>query len=246
MRVLVTRPERAARKTATLLRDLGHEPVLLPLTQPHHDHQAVRRAVATRPDALAVTSAEAIEALMSTSLEASTFSQIRLYAVGTATANAARQAGFKDVKTGKGDGRALADLVAETIASTREPQARLLYLAGRPRDGGFETALAEKGIPVDVIEVYAMQPIAWSRGMVEPLVAAPIDAVLLYSRETARQFFELVSSLTISDVFERSRFICISKKVLSAVPVPFKANASASLEPTEVRMLELLTPTAGT
>ena len=49
MRVLVLRPQPSARRTATKLREMGHHPVLLPLTRAQHDVEAVRAALKILP-----------------------------------------------------------------------------------------------------------------------------------------------------------------------------------------------------
>ncbi len=47
MRVLVTRPQHSGERTAERLRKLGHEPILLPLSQPVHDGDAAVRGLET-------------------------------------------------------------------------------------------------------------------------------------------------------------------------------------------------------
>lgn len=252
MRVVVTRPMRSGQKTATLLRERGHEPILLPLTEAVHKAEAAREALTRQPDALAVTSAEAIRALMSSGIDLSGHLGRPLFAVGAATAQAARECGFKTVITGEGDGIALARLMAEKltsgaqVSSAKSPAAHVLYLAGRPREGGFETTLATSAITLDIAEIYEMQPVLWERPALRAVLDIPTDAVLLYSRETARIFFDLVQSHDLAPLLHTSRFICISEKVLDVVPTPHRSRACASTMPSEHAMLQLLDRGAGT
>src|SRR5689334_7584909 len=60
MRVLVTRPAHSATRTAQRLREMGHEPVLLPLRQPLHDSAGAATALAATNGPIAMTSAEAV------------------------------------------------------------------------------------------------------------------------------------------------------------------------------------------
>lgn len=252
MRVVVTRPMRSGQKTATLLRERGHEPILLPLTEAVHKAQAAREALARQPDAFAVTSAEAIRALDTSGIDLSGHFDRPLFAVGAATAEAARECGFKTIITGEGDGAALAQLVKTTLTpdaqalSAKSPAAHMLYLARQPREGGFENTLAASVIMLDVAEIYEMQPVLWERPALRALIDIPPDAVLLYSRETARIFFDLVQAHDLAPLLHTSRFICISEKVLDVVPTPHRSRACASTTPSEHAMLQLLDGGAGT
>ena len=168
MRVLVTRPEPAASRTAARLRALGHEVTAAPLLIP--------RALAWQPplgdwQAVALTSASAA-ALGGSGL--ANLAHLPAYAVGAATADAARIAGFSDVRSARGDATAV---FAHAAADGIE---RLLHLAGAERS----PATVPAGLIVGVAEVYAAD-----LASVLPAVAA--DLVLLYSARTAAQFAAL-------------------------------------------------------
>lgn len=250
MRVVVTRPMRSGQKTATLLQERGHEPILLPLTEAMHKAEAARELLAREPDAIAVTSAEAFRALKASGIDLSSHIDRPLFAVGAATAEAARESGFKTLMIGDGDGTALAHLVKTTLVPIAQASAanstHLLYLAGRPREGGFETALTNSAIRLDVAEIYEMQPVLWDKPGLQAALTTPADAVLLYSRETARIFFKLLRAHDLAPLLRDTRFICISEKVLDVVPTPHRSRACASATPSEHAMLQLLDGGAGT
>ena len=168
MRVLVTRPEPAALRTADRLRALGHEVVVAPLLIP--------RAVAwTVPagewQAVAFTSASA-PALGGPGLAA--LALLPAYAVGEATAAAARTAGFGDVRAARGDASAVFALAAAGGV------ARLLHLAGAERSA----ATVPAGLTVGVAEVYAAD-------LADTLPEDAVDLVLLYSTRTAARYATL-------------------------------------------------------
>lgn len=252
MRVVVTRPERSGQKTATLLQERGHEPILLPLTEPMHNAEAASQALACGPDALAVTSAEGLRALNSSGIDLSSHLHRPLFAVGAATARAASECGFKTVISGDGDGVALARLVKTTLTPREDAtpgsdvSRRLLYLAGRPREGGFENELADGAIELSVAEIYEMQPLHWERPVLRACLEPIPDAVLLYSRETARIFFDLMDTHALAPLLGATRFICISEKVLDVVPATHRGRAVASATPSEHAMLQLLDAGTGT
>lgn len=247
MRVVVTRPQASGQKTATLLRERGHEPVLLPLTQPIHHIETAALALAKQPQALAVTSAEAVRVLMAGNLGVSTLIQTPLFAVGSASARAAREAGFQNIIAGESDGQALADLIASSRENTSAPWSRLLYLAGTPRDEGFEKRLSALDIPFETVEAYEMTPVSWGSAQLDILFAdATADAVLFYSSEAVRLFFKLLVGQPVFKQLDHCKFICISGKVLSEIPVAFRSNALASAVPSESEMFDLLDAKAGT
>lgn len=230
MRVLVTRPEPQARRTAGRLEQLGHKAVLLPLTKAIHDPQAAHAALGKPHVALAVTSSEALRVLSSLGPELRPNLDKPLFAVGPATAAAARRRGFDNVLEGPGNGSGLA---AHIVAQASPPAGTILYLAGRPRSPEFETSLADAGLDFSTAEIYAMQPISHQ----ERAVAAAfkgVDAVLLYSRENARLLFDLPSPAP--DVV----YLCISEKVAEAIPRQFHGNIKIAVHPDEQALLALL------
>ncbi|WP_421358723.1 uroporphyrinogen-III synthase [Agrobacterium rosae] len=246
MRVVVTRPRASGEKTAALLRERGHEPVLIPLTEPVHHADVAIEALAKPLQALAVTSAEAIRMLAGASLAAPAILHIPLFAVGTASAEAARKAGFHNIIAGDSDGPALAQLIADQMNGDSGSCSNLLYLAGTPRDAGFEKRLLELMVPFETVEVYEMQPLSWNRTQWEGLTDKQTDVVLLYSSEAARLFFKIVTSQPVSKQWDHCKFICISKKVLSDIPLAFQHHALASTAPSEAEMFDLLDRLAGT
>ena len=227
MRVIVTRPAISAGQTAARLLALGHLPILLPLTEAVHHPDAAIAALAVAHTAIAVTSAEALRVLQPIGNALQPHLDTRLFAVGEATAQAARDAGFRDVVAGPGTGAELAELIAGEAGEFESP---LLYLAGRPRSQGFEQGLAEHGVGIRIIECYEMRPIAYP----QPVDIAA-DAVLLYSREAARLFFEL----SVTDE-QDLRIFCLSDNVASAVPQRFHKNIKLAAQPDEEGIFALL------
>ena len=236
MRVLVTRASPSAEKTAAKLAALGHTPVLLPLARAIHDQAAIKVALENAKGALVITSAEALRGLENSP---ETPFQRRLYAVGEATAKAARAAGFTDVHAAEGTGLSLAALIAGDLASTPHI-APLTYLAGSPRSPDLEAVLAAENIPMDVIEAYRMDAIEPDKSALQALLENPPQAVLLYSQESAQRFFRLSAVFEQPDRFSRTLFICISAKAASAVPPHFSPLIRIAEAPDEASLLKLL------
>lgn len=236
MRILVTRPEQSGQKTAQMLERLGHQPVLLPLAAPDHHPEEMLDRLARHEGALAVTSAVAIEGLAMLGDRLLPYLDRPLYAVGPATAKSAEKAGFRQVVASSGDGGALAD----TIALHHET-APILYLAGCPRAKTFEQRLTERQIPFTVWESYAMRPLVYDRDTLRRLlVDNPIDAVLLYSTQTARRFFDLPIFAEMPGLLSSPRILCLSEAIAATVPPQYRRHAQAARSADEASLLALL------
>lgn len=232
MRLLVTRPQHAAGRTAQKLEALGHEAVVLPLIKAQHSVAAVRTALDQPHDALAVTSAEAIRALAALGPALEPHLATPLFAVGEATARTAAALGFTDIRIGPGTGEALAARIPPETGT-------LVYLAGAPRADGFERMLAERKVKHVTVESYRMQPIAYGPQVLPDLLrGGPFDAVLLYSRQTARRFATLLGEGGLDAAAFSARYLCLSAAVRDVLPDGVIADVAAA--PDEEHLLELL------
>lgn len=242
MRVLVTRPEPGCGKTAILLRGMGHEPVELPLFRTvFHSDALCQIGTAS---AFIVTSANAIRALESAPDRDLAGLQIPVYAVGAATAAAARAHGFANVSTGPGNARGLADLLLERIASgiiTPSPDSPLTYLAGAPRSADLERRLLAAGVDVKSVEVYEMIGISYSTDFLfSTILSPPLDAILLYSANAARRLRMLLGPQTQPARHIECPFLCLSAEIAAALPAPWRDRAIIAASPDERSLLASL------
>jgi uroporphyrinogen-III synthase len=237
-RVLVTRPEPGATRTAARLAERGFVPVRLPLTET----VALPVELQSPPgdiDAVAVTSANALRHAPAGLIEA--LKAKKCFAVGERTAKQARALGFAAVETGDGDADALAGLVMRRVRHG----ARLVYLCGRVRMSGFEARLAEAGIAVYPLETYDTRTIGYERDQLATAVGAePIDAVLLYSAKAAGRFLELSWPPEAVRMLAAAEFLCLSQRVAERLADVFGARIRIAAEPSEAALLRLLGPPA--
>lgn len=242
MRVLVTRPAEAGEKTAAKLRALGHEPVLLPMSAPVRHPEKALAGLALPHAAIAITSAEAVRTLSEVTNRLVPFLADPVFAVGPASADAARRLGFTNVVAAAGDGAALAASVNAHLREA-EPGGLLLYLAGTPRAPGFEISLAENGIEVTVAECYEMIPVDDAQAKLRRIFeSGRIDVILLYSAETAKRFFAAVRTSDADQMIRHIHFCCLSRNVLHAIPAEFRERALVAAAPDETALLALLEP----
>lgn len=185
MAVLVTRPHPDDEATASALRDRGFEVLCAPMLRFEpvkfsDDEDASYGAVI-------VTSANALRAIAA-QLAASRLVNLPLFAVGEHTAAEARAAGFTLVIAAKGDASALRDLVLAGVKAKQLKKAStLLYLAGADLARDLAGELGEKGFTVVTHTTYRMVPASsLPRDVCDAFVAHQIEAVLHYSRRSAR------------------------------------------------------------
>ncbi|MFO1185540.1 MAG: uroporphyrinogen-III synthase [Bauldia sp.] len=195
MRLLVTRPEPDASRTAERLRSAGHEAIVEPLLA------AVAAPVpdiGIAPAALAVTSRNAVRALLNWPQVADWRQRVTVFAVGDATAAAARAAGFADVRSAEGD---VDDLVRLIVRERRAVAGSVLYVAGEVRRGDLGGGLRAAGISVAEVEAYRMQPAAvLSEALTLRLRGGALDGALFYSERTAAVFADLVGEAPLGTV----------------------------------------------
>ena len=230
MRVLVTRPQPDADRTAKLLISMGHEPVIAPVSE----IVAVAGEWPAGPfDGVLLTSQNGLR--HGVARLPGEIARLPLFAVGQRTALAAREAGFGEVLEGKGTGEGMAGLIRRRMPG----RARLLYLAGEPRKPGLERELAACGFTVEALVVYRAVPV---RNLPEPAVemlkSGKIDSVLHYSREGAARFVALARVADLAPEALRLRHICLSGDV--AMPLADAPNICIAAEPMESALLKLL------
>lgn len=175
VRVWVTRAEPGASATAVRLRERGHAPLVAPLV-------GTRPLPAAAPDlegvaALAFTSAAGVRAFAALVGDRG----LPVFAVGRATARAAHEAGWREVRDADGDGEALAAAVAAV-----PPSGVVLAPGAERRAFDLSAALGPAGVRVRLLPVYRTDAVGLSPGALAALSAGALEAVLLHSPSAAR------------------------------------------------------------
>ena len=118
--------------------------------------------------------------------------QLPLFAVGEHTAAAARNAGFADVIAAGGDAAALRDKVVRSARDkVLKKNSTLLYLAGADLSRDLGGELGAEGFNVVMQTTYRMASVkVLPREVCDGFAAHGIDAVLHYSRRSARAFLD--------------------------------------------------------
>lgn len=225
LNVWITRAQPAAEATAGRVRALGHEPFVAPLLR-------VRRIEDARIDlrgvaALAFTSANGVQ----TFAQAEPRRDLRVFAVGAATAAAARAVGFRSVLSSDGDVEVLAHGIA---ARRRELKGAVLHPGAVEPSGDLAGALAAEGVEARALPIYETGPSELDDEALAALAAQ--DVVLLHSAKAARLFADLAERTPVSHL----RAFCLSRAVMEPlVQTPLVSVAFAPF-PLESALLNLL------
>lgn len=223
MRVLVTRPSPDAERSAERLCDLGHRPLVLPLTRLLG--LPIEKIPGGKFDAVAATSANALRFCPPGLL--SRLAGLPFFAVGGHTAGAAAEKGFAAVTEGPGGAEGLAALVCSRLPAG----ARLAFLCGRVRLPTFEAGLKAGKISVETIETYAVETHAVDDATVKAaLRSLPPEAILFYSAEAARAYAALAARPALTPLFSGARLLCLSQRVAAVFPPGRAETASAPKE----------------
>lgn len=209
MDIFVTRPQPGGAATAARLRALGHRVTLAPLM--------IAEAIAWQPPAARPAAIMLTSGFAARLADAGALHDLPVFAVGAATAGAARTAGFVDVRDGGGTAQALLDCVAAAGFGD------ILHLAGADR----VAVTIPSGLCVTTAIVY--------RTRLLPLPQVPVaDWVLLYSPRTAGHFAAEVDRLG----HERAgiAIAAISAATLAAAGPGWRA-ARAAAQPDEDALL---------
>ena len=215
--LLILRPEPGAAETAARAQAQGLQPQVFPLFEGRSVDWGIDRQ--TPYDAIFITSANALNYghIIPSNLPSGP-----VFAVGAATAAAARAAGFTDVYAGDKDAAALADLAASL------GHRHLLWLAGRAH-----MPLSHPDLTFDVKIVYDMVETPPSASFLEA-VRQPCVA-LIHSPNAARRFAALVPDRARIDL------VAISEKAAMAAG-PGWATTCWPERPSTEAMLHLAAP----
>lgn len=167
--IVVLRPEPGASETAARARQLGLDAIAIPLFRVEPLDWTVPDPSAF--DGLLLTSANAVH---HSGRRLEELRGLPVYAVGQATAAAARRAGFEIAQTGS-------DGIDELLA-TLPPGLRLVHLCGEDRK-----TTASGGQQISQVVVYRARPVDSP-----PLAAIQGGLVLVHSPRAGRRLAELV------------------------------------------------------
>lgn len=231
MRVVVTRPQTDAERTAAAVRAKGHDVLVAPLMRV----EPIGVNLSSGWGGVIITSANAPGALATSAREA--LRKLPVYAVGQRSAEAARQVGFANVMSAGGDVRDLVQLIAERLGDAKAP---LLYLAGEDRAADLIGDLAVHGIAAEMRVVYRAVTAPFPPELIAALQAGDVDAVLHFSRRSAENYVAGAEEADIADAALAVSHLCLSEQIAAPLKAAGAGRISTAKRPDEAALLELL------
>ena len=224
-RVWITRAQPGAARSAARLTALGYEPVVAPLLR----IRPLPEALGAAPDfasvaALAFTSPNGVTAFAALTPE---LRDRPVFAVGNATAEAARDAGFTDARSAAGDIHALARLIAASPV-----QGLILAPGAREPAGDLPALLPDR--QVQRLPVYAAEE-------TDVLGPADFDAVLLHSPRAARA----LAAILMPETAANRLAVCISAAAAAPLAALSFTEIRTAETPDETSLLTALGKSAG-
>lgn len=180
-KIWITRAQPAADATAERVRAMGHEAVVAPLLTVR-DLEAVDIDL-TGAAALAFTSANGVRAFAEKSGERT----LKVFAVGAATAQAARHAGFRSVLSADGDVAALAHALA---GRKGELKGAVVHAGAAEPAGDLVGELAQHGVEARRLVLY--ETVATPVSEVQARTLLKCDMVLLHSPRATQALAKLL------------------------------------------------------
>ena len=232
MRVLVTRPLPDGERTAVTLRGRGYDVLVAPLMQV----KPIAADLAGNWSAVIISSANAVRALDARQIIS--LSKMPLFAVGERSADAAREAGFRDVRSANGDAHDLVRLVATNHHF--DQAAACLYLAGEDRAADVEGELAKRAIKARTLVVYRNVTQPYPPELIAALRNQKIDAVLHFSRRSAENYVNGAKAAGLERMALAPKHICLSAQVAEPLRAEGVGQISVASEPNEAALLAIL------
>ena len=239
MRLLLTRPQHDAERTAAALSRQGHQVEIAPLM---HIEPLTGAALGTGPwSGLIFTSANAVRGVEELAGMAA-LAEIPAFAVGERTAAAARAAGFRNVVAGGGDARQLTQAVrawAEAGRGARRDP--LLYLAGEDLSHDLAGTLAADGAIVHTVTVYrAVKAERFPARLQAALAAGAIDGALHFSRRSAEAFVDCARAAGALELALHAAHYCISHQVAAPLLAAGAPHVHVAAHPEEASLIALV------
>lgn len=236
MKALVTRPAADAADLAASLGARGIESIIEPLLEIRFIPEAGANLAPMLADAQAVlfTSANGVRAFAA----ATSNRDLPVFAVGDATAAAARSAGFRDVESAGGNVEDLARLV---IAVLKPGEGALLHAAGSITAGDLGSRLAAAGFELRRIVLYEAAPATRLGPATEAgLRNGEVDVALFFSPRTATVFVTLASAAGLAPACRDVTAIGLSPAVAAALSGLAWRELVTAAGPTEIELLAAL------
>lgn len=223
-RIWITRASPGAEATAERVRALDFEPVIAPVLEVRELPVTIDL---TGVGALAFTSANAVRVFAARAVTRN----LPVFAVGAATAAAAKAAGFPNIVSADGD----VDDLARTIrARAKSIEGVVLHPAAAEPAGDLIGALTKDGVEARAVTIYETVPADVPAAVLNAL--SEIDGVIVHSPKAGRQLAEILRGRPAPNLIA----YCLSPQVCATLTMLDLGRVATAPLPTEDALLSLL------
>ncbi|WP_304163893.1 uroporphyrinogen-III synthase [Phenylobacterium aquaticum] len=224
-KIWITRAQPGADATASRVKALGHEALVAPLLSV----QPVAGAEVDLTDigALAFTSANGVRAFA----ELSPARDLKIFAVGAATAAAAKAVGFRKVLSADGDVEALAEGI---VGRQREIHGVVLHPGAAEPAGDLVGLLKDQGVEARSLVLYDTAPVSFTAEQRAGLDG--VEVALLHSPKAAEALVELLKTHPMPDL----KVLGLSQAVMRPLARAKIAHKAFAPFPLEAALLNLI------
>jgi uroporphyrinogen-III synthase len=235
MRLIVTRPEPDATRTAQALIRLGHAAILSPMLDISRAKDA--RFPKELFQAVLITSSNAAR-MLAGHPDRSLIADAPIFAVGDRSALEARRAGFRNVRSASGTMEDLAGLAVVELSPAGGP---LLYAAGEVQAGDLAGVLSERGFTVHTSVLYRAEPRARLSGVAtDALQSGGVDGILFYSRRSAEAFSAALRTQGLTPLGPVVTCFCLAAAVAEPLATIATGPVRVADQPTQLSLFALI------
>ena len=232
--VLLTRPKQQSEALAEILIQRGFSTIVAPMVD-------IEIAMPVLPDmnqvqSILFTSRQAPDSFAKTCLENGyDLAKMRVLAVGSTTAEAARVAGFGTIKIAAGSAEALVKQAQLLFDKKNGP---LLYVRGSEVSSDIAGILAKDGLIVENFIVYkAQSATSLPKEVIDAMFVGEIAAVMFYSARTAEILIKLIKENRLASACPQIIAICMSDNIADAARGVQWKSVRSTVEATEEAMI---------
>ena len=221
--ILITRPKTQAQEIVQYLQNNNFEVFVEPTF-------AVQNFSLLQDDLLQKLSYKNISAIIVTSGNATNMAlevikklnlgkEIKIFAVGKKTSLTFSAVGYENIIYAKeNSAEGLKKIILQDAEILAKKEDVLLYFCGEFISLDFKEELAKYSLKLEKIISYKIiENDSFSSEFLKIAKESNFDFVLLYSRNSAKHFFELSKKHNLLECFKSSQILCLSEKILSFV-----------------------------
>ncbi|MDA9231101.1 uroporphyrinogen-III synthase [Rickettsiales bacterium] len=208
--ILVTRDKVSSIITAKKLNKRGFKTAIMPLFKIVYFKVNCFRKIwlkFSNFDIVVLSSANAINYLQQLYFDKD---KIKIYVVGTKTADKVRSFGYQNIYIANNSSSSLIKLLQKKVSK----KSRLLYLCQKYATGNINLNLEKEGYKIKKIIAYKANSIEYlSEEILNDIKLSKFSGVTIYSKRTAQIFLKLIRKYNIFAACKNIQFLCFSNEI---------------------------------